>query len=104
MAQSTAGWYSQRLEEEQDQLDAVNDALDALDVDKFQSAIRRINNRSVAEVAERIGGQGDVEAALDTLEALAGFLKVRIEYLLPLARDEQRRELAQQHREYAASV
>lgn len=100
----SAGWYAQRLEEEQDQLDAVNDALDALDLEKFQIAVRRINNRAAAQCAERIGGYRELAAALDVLEALAGFLQARVEYLKPLALAERQRELAAQDREYAASV
>jgi division protein CdvB (Snf7/Vps24/ESCRT-III family) len=104
MAGALSTYYAQRLEEEQEQLDAVNDALDALDMDRFQSAAMRINNRSAARCAERIASLREIGDALDTLEALAGFLKARIEYLKPLALEERRRELAAKHREYEASV
>jgi len=104
MAGALTSYYAQRLEEEREQLDAVNDALDALDMDKFQSAARRINNRSAGRCAERLAGLREVGDALSTLEALAGFLMARIEYLRPLALEERRRELDAQHREYEASL
>lgn len=104
MAGALTAYYAQRLEEEQEQLDAVNGALDALDMDRFQSAVRRINNKTAARCAERIASLREIGDALDTLEALAGFLKARVEYLKPLAVEERRRELAEQNREYEASV
>jgi hypothetical protein len=104
MAGSLSTYYAQRLEEERDQLDAVNDALEALDLDRFLSCSRRINNQSVSRCADRLEGMREIGDALDTLEALAGFLKARVEYLKPLALEERRRELAQQNREYEASV
>lgn len=103
MAYSLTTWYAQRLEEEQDQLDAVNDALEALDMDRFQCAARRINNKSVGRCAEKINSLREIADVLDVLDALAGFLKARIEYLKPLALEERQRELAAQHREYVAS-
>jgi hypothetical protein len=104
MSGALSSYYAQRLEEEREQLDAVNDALDALDMDRFQSASRRINNKAAARCAERIASLREIGDALDTLEALAGFLTARIEYLKPLAQEERRRELAEQNREYEASV
>jgi hypothetical protein len=95
-------YYAERLEEEQEQLDAVIDALSALDLDRFQCAARRVNNKSVAKCAERIECLRALPEALDLLEALAGFLTARIEYLKPLAKEERRRELDAQHREYIA--
>jgi hypothetical protein len=104
MGGTLSTYYPERLEEEQEQLDAVNDALDALDMDRFQSAARRINNKAAARCAERIASLREIGDALDMLEALAGFLKARIEYLRPLAQEERRRQLEAQHREYEASV
>ena len=82
----------------------MNDALDALDIDRFQNASRRINNQSAARCAERLAGLREIGDTLGTLEALAGFLQARIEYLIPLAQDERRRELDAQRREYETSV
>lgn len=104
MAAALSTYYAQRLEEEQEQLEAVNDALDALDMDRFRSAARRINNQSICRCAERLEAMREIGDALDTLEALAGFLRARVEFLRPLALEEKRRELMQQHREYEASV
>jgi hypothetical protein len=104
MSHSLTTYYTQRLEEEQEQLDAVNDAFDALDMDRFQSAAKRVNNQSLARCAQKIYSLPEISDTLDILEALAGFLKARIEYLRPLVREEQQRELSAQHREYVASL
>jgi hypothetical protein len=104
MACALSSYYSERLEEEQEQLDAVNDALDALDIGRFQCAARRINNRAAARCAERMASLREIGDALDTLEALAGYIKARIEYLGPLARESRNRELDEQNRQYEASV
>jgi hypothetical protein len=104
MGGTLSTYYPERLEEEQEQLDAVNDALDALDMDRFQSAAKRINHQAAARCAERIASLREIGDALDMLEALAGFLKARIEYLQPLAQEERRRELEARHRDYEAQV
>jgi len=97
-------YYAQRLEEEQEQLDAVNEALDALDMDRFQRAAKRVNNRSVACLAQKVASFGEIEELLGLMESLAGFLLSRVEYLKPLAMEERRRELEAQNREYVACV
>ncbi len=99
-----SAYYAQRLEEEREQLDAVNGALDAMDIDRLRSAAGRINNGPAQRCAERVAALREVGDALDTLEALAGFLKARIEYLKPLAMEERRREMEEQNRVYEASV
>lgn len=97
-------YYAQRLEEEQEQLDAVNDALDALDVDGFMDAARRINNKLAQRSAERVAALREVADALEALEALEGSLRARIEYLKPLALEERRREREAMDREYEGAV
>ena len=85
-------YYAERLREEEQQLDAVKDALDALDIDGFMDASRRINNKLAQRSAERVVALPEIRDALEALEALEGFLRARIEYLKPLALEERMRE------------
>lgn len=98
-----ADWAG-RLAEEEERLDAVNDALDALDTDRFHSAVRRINDLNLTGCAARIADSRDILDAERLLEELYAAILLRIEYIRPLAREEELGERGYMDWEYERGV
>jgi hypothetical protein len=97
-------YYTDRLNEEREQMAAVRDALGALDIERLRAAAERINSPSLLRCTEDVAAMAPVADALRLLEQMSQHLAARIAHLKPLAQRECKAEWDMQEREYRLSL